>query len=241
MKTKMKLAFVLISAVLLFPMTVFAAPDGEISDKPVFYENILENFIEPMPFEDQLGALRIAVNMVDSLVAAGLIDLNESPALRMALNLARSLLANPPTPPTPTPSPPPQGQASEFELRVFQLVNEQRRAHGLRELLWCNLLAGSARAHSQDMATNNFLSHTGSNGSTLRDRINAIGVRWRSAAENIAGGQRTPEAAMTSWMNSHYHRANILNPSFTHMGVGMAHNPNARFPHKWTQKFAEIR
>lgn len=62
--------------------------------------------------------------------------------------------------------------------------------------------------------------------------IRSFGLSYRSAGENIAYGQRTPSAVVTGWMNSSGHRANILNASFTQIGVGYSSNGN-----HWTQLF----
>ena len=62
-----------------------------------------------------------------------------------------------------------------------------------------------------------------------------FGISYRSAGENIAMGQRTPQEVMNSWMNSSGHRANILNPSFTTLGVGIAKDANGTI--YWTQMF----
>jgi len=123
---------------------------------------------------------------------------------------------------------------NDFERRVFELTNVERRKQGISALRWDNRLGAAARAHSEDMARNSFMSHTGSDGSSVGTRITRAGFTWRSAAENIAAGQRTPEAVISSWMRSPGHRANILNQNLTHLGVGFANN-------RWTQKFATPR
>ncbi|OUD12521.1 hypothetical protein TPSD3_15635 [Thioflexithrix psekupsensis] len=78
------------------------------------------------------------------------------------------------------------------------------------------------------MATNNFMSHTGSNGSKFSDRIEQTGYQYSRAGENVAAGQTSPAEVMNSWMNSEGHRANILTPEFTELGVGYALNNNAQ-------------
>ncbi|MCL2047936.1 MAG: CAP domain-containing protein [Defluviitaleaceae bacterium] len=133
--------------------------------------------------------------------------------------------------PTPTPTPSPvQTDQSQYEQRVLELVNAERANHGLGALQWCPSLAAAARAHSVDMYENNFMSHTGSNGSTPWDRMANAGASYGWQAENVASGQATPEEVMHSWMNSPGHRSNILSPDYTHLGVGYSHS-------RWTQKF----
>ena len=124
--------------------------------------------------------------------------------------------------------------ANEFEWRVFQLTNVERENHGVPPLQWNNILGAAARAHTEDMVRNNFLSHTGSDRSDLGQRVTRAGYTWSSVAENIAEGQRSPEEVINSWMNSPGHRANILNPNLIHLGVGYAAD-------KWTQKFGTPR
>ena len=147
----------------------------------------------------------------------------------------------PPIPiPTPTPAPvvQPEIDRSNFAAEVFRLTNIERANEGLSAFTWCNTLAAAAHAHSVDMGRNQFMSHTGSDGSTLRSRIDATGISWRAIAENVAQGQTTPEEVVAAWMNSPGYRANILNPNLTRLGVGFYHTPDARFRTSWTQKFS---
>ena len=123
---------------------------------------------------------------------------------------------------------------NEFEWRVFELTNIERTNQGIPALRWDDRLGAAARAHSEDMVKNNFRGHTGSDGSSVGQRITRAGFEWRICAENIAYGHRTPEAAVAAWMNSPDHRRNILNASLTHLGVGVVEN-------RWTQKFATPR
>ena len=122
----------------------------------------------------------------------------------------------------------------EFERRVLELTNNERVRRGIPALQWSDTLGRAARAHSEDMARNGFMSHRGSNGSTFDQRIAQAGFNGGYLAENVASGQRTPEEVVNSWMNSPGHRENILNPVYTHLGVGFADN-------KWTQKFGTPR
>jgi len=131
-----------------------------------------------------------------------------------------------------------------FELRMFELTNIERVNHGLSALIWNDTLSDAARAHSEDLMRNNISGHTGSDGSTVRQRIERAGVIASGFSENIHYGSRTPEAAVASLMNSPGHRANILNENRTHLGVGLVSRPediNAQYAMYWTQKFATIR
>lgn len=119
-----------------------------------------------------------------------------------------------------------------FEKEVVRLVNEQRIKNGLSPLTENWELSRAARYKSQDMADNGYFSHTspvyGSPFQMMRD----FGLSYRTAGENIAYGQRTPQAVVNAWMNSSGHRANILNASYTHIGVGYVED--GRY---WTQMF----
>ena len=127
-----------------------------------------------------------------------------------------------------------------FAQQVLELTNQERAAYGLAPLIWDPMLASAAHNHSVDMATNNNLSHTGTSGSTVGDRIAAVGItNIRSWAENVAAGQRTPEAVVQSWMNSPGHRANILGNT-THIGIGVAFDSSSPFGYFWTQKFVSF-
>lgn len=125
--------------------------------------------------------------------------------------------------------------ASAIEKEVFDLVNKTRASYGLSQLTWANDLAAVARAHSQDMINRRFFDHTNPDGLSPFDRMRAAGIRYRTAAENIAYGQRTPEAVMNAWMNSSGHRANILNASVKELGVGAVANSAGTI--YWTQEF----
>jgi uncharacterized protein YkwD len=138
--------------------------------------------------------------------------------------------------PRPQPSAAVQAQ---YEAEVVRLTNEQRVASGCKALRTDDRLTAAARAHSGDMVSQNFFSHTGSNGSTFVAREVAAGYPQRGAsAENIAWGYRTPRDVLTGWMNSAGHRANILNCGSVAVGVGVVYNA-AGAPY-WTQDFGRI-
>lgn len=108
-----------------------------------------------------------------------------------------------------------------MELRVVELVNAERAAHGCdRPLVVDDRLAEAAQGHSTDMATRDYFSHTSPEGETFVDRVLAAGYP-DPAAENIARGQTSPEQVMTDWMNSDGHRTNILNCEYRAIGVGL--------------------
>ncbi|EKX63886.1 CAP domain-containing protein [Streptomyces ipomoeae] len=118
---------------------------------------------------------------------------------------------------------------------VIALTNAERAAAGLRPLSSDRLLTSAAQAHSTDMVARNFYSHTSPDGSEPWHRAAAAGSTRRSIGENIACGQRSAAEVVLGWMNSPGHRANILKPDFTHMGVGFAGGGAAGT--YWTQLF----
>ncbi len=121
---------------------------------------------------------------------------------------------------------------TSYENEVIRLVNEIRVKNGLNTLTADWELSRVARYKSQDMKDNNYFSHTSPVYGSPFDMIKNFGISYRSAAENIAKGQRTPEAVVNAWMNSSGHRANILNSSYTRIGVGYVADGNY-----WTQMF----
>ncbi|MHA5047690.1 CAP domain-containing protein [Streptomyces sp. SD15] len=118
---------------------------------------------------------------------------------------------------------------------VVALTNAERAAGGLPPLAVDPLLTAAAQAHSADMVTRAFYSHTSPDGSQPWDRAAAAGSTRRTIGENIACGQRSPAEVVRGWMNSPGHRANILKPAFTHIGIGLAGGGKAGT--YWTQLF----
>ncbi len=145
-----------------------------------------------------------------------------------------------PEPTSAPPPPPPAGTGVEaYEAEVVAIVNAERAAGGCSVLTVDSRLAAAARAHSTDMATRDYFSHTTPEGITFDQRITNAGYLWSNAAENIAYGQRGPAAVMAAWMGSDGHRANILNCRLQQIGVGLAYDARGR-PY-WTQDFGTPR
>ncbi|MFK8906680.1 CAP domain-containing protein [Streptomyces sp. YS-3] len=120
---------------------------------------------------------------------------------------------------------------------VVALTNGRRATAGLRPLADDTRLASAAQAYSADMAARGFYSHTSPEGLEPWDRARAAGAGHRGIGENIACGQRTAAEVVEGWMNSPGHRANILKPDFTHIGVGFA--GGGRAGTYWTQLFGQ--
>lgn len=99
---------------------------------------------------------------------------------------------------------------------------------------WNQKLAHAARKHSVDMASNNFLSHTGSDGGTVVERTTNAGYDYRVLAENIAGGQQSSTAAVNAWLNSSGHCANIMSPELKEIGAACVRDLHADYETYWT-------
>ncbi len=132
-------------------------------------------------------------------------------------------------------SPTTTGEYSAFQTRVLELVNAERAKAGLNSLKMNTELSKVATLKSQDMAKNNYFDHNSPTYGSPFDMMKKFGISYRTAGENIAMGQTTPEQVMNGWMNSSGHRANILKASFTEIGIGIAKNSSGRL--YWTQQF----
>jgi uncharacterized protein YkwD len=108
----------------------------------------------------------------------------------------------------------------EAEAQMLVLVNRERRERGLPPLRADETLRTSARAHSADMLENGYFSHTGLDGSSPFERMRRAGARFLTAGENLAFAP-TVQMAHRGLMNSPGHSANILNPAFRQVGIGI--------------------
>ncbi|MEV7262697.1 CAP domain-containing protein [Micromonospora aurantiaca] len=125
------------------------------------------------------------------------------------------------------------GLSAELQ-KVVTIVNQERAKAGCKALTVNAKLNLAAQRHSQDQADHKKMDHTGSDGSQPWDRVKAAGYAYRMVGENVAWNYQTPAAVMEGWMNSEGHRKNILNCSYTQIGVGVARS-NGPY---WTQVFA---
>lgn len=123
-------------------------------------------------------------------------------------------------------------ELSAFEQEVVKLTNAEREKQGLAALKIDTELSKVARAKSQDMKDNNYFDHNSPTYGSPFDMMKKFGISYTTAGENIAQGQQTPEEVVQAWMDSPGHRENIMNSSFTHIGVGYVESGNY-----WTQQF----
>jgi len=118
---------------------------------------------------------------------------------------------------------------------VLALVNAERQKAGLSPLSFSDKLTAVALEKARDMAENNYFSHESPTYGSPFQMLQQYGIRYSTAGENIAAGQRTPAEVMQSWLNSSGHRANILNSAYTEIGIGYYEGGN--YGTYWTQEF----
>ena len=154
---------------------------------------------------------------------------------------------NPGPDPDPDPDPDPVDTSLSFENQVVTLVNQNRAAGATCGGTWfppvpplsadANL-RNAARAHSADMATNGYFSHTSPEGTTFDERIWDAGYSGGfPLGENIAAGQSSPASVVNGWMASSGHCSNIMKAGFADSGVGYAYLPGSPHGRYWTQNF----
>lgn len=126
--------------------------------------------------------------------------------------------------------------------QVISLVNQARQENGLPPLSTNPALTAAALVHSLDMDCNNFLNHTGSDGSTWYDRVRAEGYAYNKALENIYAGDPgyggDPASVVAWWLNSAIHRAAMLSPEVSEIGVGVSTGGNGQYGAYFTAVFA---
>lgn len=151
--------------------------------------------------------------------------------------------------PAPTTDPIPtnvscSASALDVQRSTLHLLNEARavaRSCGgtfydaAPPLVWNEKLDAAAVGHSTDMATHNFFSHTGSDGSSVSMRVSNQQYDWRAVGENIAAGQPTTERVVQAWLDSAGHCANIMNSTFEETAVVCVEDSNADYGVYWTQ------
>jgi len=124
------------------------------------------------------------------------------------------------------------GGALEFEREVIRLTNIERERYGLAPVAEYHTLMLAARFKAQSMYDLNYFAHTSPvYGHFARIARDVFNKPPRTMGENLGNGHRSPQAVVLAWMNSPDHRDNVINPSYTRIGVGF-HN------YRWAQKFS---
>ena len=162
------------------------------------------------------------------------------PALCFALSACSTLAIPTTTGGSGTTTPPPVS-GSSVDADVIRFTNNERVRNGLPAFVTSARLMEAARLHAQQMAQYQRMDHTisGAQYPTLQSRLDAVGYRYMSAAENVAWNSQTAQSVVTGWMNSPGHRANILNGGLTQIGVAMARSVKGE-PY-WIQVFGTPR
>lgn len=127
-------------------------------------------------------------------------------------------------------TPPPSGHSS-MEINTFNRVNAERTNRGLAALVLDANISAVARGHSQDMVNRHFFSHVNPDGAGLAERLSDGGIAYNIAGENIAWNNYPDpvDTAVTGWMNSAGHRANILDNRFSRTGIGVVGDAAGRY------------
>ncbi|MEG1930675.1 MAG: CAP domain-containing protein, partial [Anaerovorax sp.] len=128
-----------------------------------------------------------------------------------------------------------ESTVNTYENKVAELVNTKRREAGLQPLAINKALSKVAEKKAEDMANQNYFSHTSPTYGSPFEMMKQFGINYKAAGENIAKGQRTPESVMTGWMNSEGHRANIMSTNYTEIGIGYV--VDAKGDTYWVQMF----
>ncbi len=132
------------------------------------------------------------------------------------------------------PENPGQGTTQDaYAAQVVKLVNEERAKAGLSALTVHTGAESAAMVRAKEIERS--FSHTRPDGSSFYTALQAAGIRYQSAGENIAYGQTSPAQVMDSWMNSSGHRANILNANYD--SIAVAHYQNGSGVDYWVQLF----
>lgn len=120
----------------------------------------------------------------------------------------------------------------EYAEEVAVLVNKERKANGLKPLRLSPLLSEAALVRAREIPIS--FSHTRPDGSSCFTAISELNISYKTAAENIAYGQKNPDSVMNAWMNSSGHRSNILNKNVDYIGVGVNYQNGTYY---WSQFF----
>ncbi|MBN8630886.1 MAG: CAP domain-containing protein [Rhodobacterales bacterium] len=129
---------------------------------------------------------------------------------------------------------------------VLTAINAARAKAGCKPLHLDARLVAAAKAHARAMAEQNFFGHAGKDGSRFTSRLARQGYSYRTAAENIAAGQKTASQVVASWLKSAGHRRNILNCRMTETGIAVVYQADdkairgnaAPLRYYWVQVFA---
>ena len=145
-----------------------------------------------------------------------------------------------PTPePTPVPTPEPtQAPVVDYATEVLNLVNQLRAEVGVAPLSLDSTLCQAANTRAVEISQDNCFSHTRPNGTSFFTVLDDYGISYMATGENIAAGYATPADVVAGWKNSEGHYANMINASYTKLGVGF-YNSGSGYGTHWTQLFKD--
>jgi uncharacterized protein YkwD len=124
------------------------------------------------------------------------------------------------------------------EVAFLNLINQYRAQNGLGTLVTSQTVGAAAEHHSIDMATNDYFSHTLSNGEKWSQNMRDHGYTYNTfRGENIAAGNADAYSTFIQWQNSPGHNANMLNPNYTVIGIGRTFSANSTYGYYWTTDF----
>lgn len=125
-----------------------------------------------------------------------------------------------------------------YYQEVLRLVNEIRAEAGVQPLTLDTTLCRAASMRAVEMDYNNIMSHTRPDGSDWWTVLDSYGASYGTCGENVAAGYRTPASVVTGWKNSPGHYSNMINASFTKLGVGYSSAGVGDYGHYWCQLFS---
>lgn len=149
----------------------------------------------------------------------------------------QSLPTSEPTPTHPNNAPTIGDSRETLKAELLEHTNAERQQEGVPPLQLSPQLSQAAQRHAEDMARNGFCGHTGSDGSSVSERVTAVGYSFSCVGENCAAGQSNPEEVVQGWMKSPGHCRNILNPDYTEIGFGYVSDPSSSHHYYWVQVF----
>lgn len=142
----------------------------------------------------------------------------------------------------------PTDQKHEMLSQVNEARSQERQCGSqhfaaAEPLAWSCKLEAAAEMHAEDMAENDYFSHTGTDGNEIQHRVSDTGYRWQAVGENIAAGHSSSAAAVEGWLESPGHCRNIMSADFTEMGMANAKPSSAesRYSSFWVQVLAHPR
>jgi uncharacterized protein YkwD len=136
---------------------------------------------------------------------------------------------------------PAQAIAQINEIRAVPRMCGSTSFPAAPPLQWNEALGRAAGAHAADMASKNYFSHDGQDGSTAASRAQAAGYAWTWIGENISAGRSTMEIALADWLQSPGHCANLMRADYTDYGIGCAYDAGSQYKTYWAQSFGAQR